>query len=268
MKEEETKALQLRDRATEQLAQIKDIETGAHYLNEVKAVEIWAKAEKKDAKLQNLIAEQKLRTQRILGKLIKEGQEKGEVATQNNNPGSFTGIKDSNTRKPKTFSEVGLTPRQSMDYQTIANMPKGDFEQEIAKAKEESDKRVELTTTKVLKAAKRREKFNDRHAASDPIFSETSKLLLKTGDKLQYIIQGDYTPKTTSDFAAIDAIQHHMYRFVRMAGQLGINLNIVWEKTAARHGIKMEVPEHLQDKEGLHKKGNKNSDIDDAEIIE
>ena len=83
MENKEIEALILRDKAAEQLARIKDIETGIPYLNKVKAIEIWAKAEKKDAKLQNLIAEQKLRTQRILGKLIKEGQQRGEIRKQN-----------------------------------------------------------------------------------------------------------------------------------------------------------------------------------------
>ena len=64
-------ALQLRDNAKQQLAEIKTIETGVEYLNKVKAIETWAKAEKKDAELQNIIAEQKLRTQRILGGLLK-----------------------------------------------------------------------------------------------------------------------------------------------------------------------------------------------------
>jgi len=264
--EKENQALALRDEAAHQLAQIKDIETGSKYLNEMKAIEIWAKAEKKDAELQNLIAEQKLRTQRRLGSLIREGQKQGEVEGQGG-ARNFK-INKPNFEKPKTLKEVGLTPHQSMDYQTIAGMPNKDFEEEIEKAQKESDKRVELTTSRVLKAAKRREKFNEQHTASDPIFSETSKLLLKAGDKLQYIIQGDYIPKTTSDFVAIDSIRHHMYRFVRMAGQLGIKLDIVWEKTAARHGIKNEMPEHLQDKKGLHKKENKNSDMDDAEIVD
>ena len=58
----EIEALKLRDNATHQLEQIKNIETGKDYLNKVKAIETWARAEKKDAKLQNLIAEQKIRT--------------------------------------------------------------------------------------------------------------------------------------------------------------------------------------------------------------
>ena len=65
-------ALELRDNAKQQLQEIRTIETGVDYLNKVKAIETWAKAEKKDAELQNIIAEQKLRTQRILGGLLKE----------------------------------------------------------------------------------------------------------------------------------------------------------------------------------------------------
>ena len=65
-------ALLLRENAQAQLAQIKTLESGVDYLNKVKAIEVWAKAEKKDAELQNMIAEQKIRTQRILGQLLKE----------------------------------------------------------------------------------------------------------------------------------------------------------------------------------------------------
>lgn len=266
-RKEENQVLALRDEAAHQLAQIKDIETGTKYLNEITAIEHWAKAEKKDAQLQNDIAEQKLRTQRRLGDLIREGQQAGEVAKFGKDNQHTVLIKDINKHKPKTLKDVGLTPHQSMDYQTISRMPEKDFEKEIAKAKEESDKRVELTTSRVLNAAKRMRERKEKHGPSNPIFNEIDKGLLKFGDKLQYVIQGDYTPKTSDDFAAIDSIRHHMYRFVRMAGQMGIKLDVVWGKTASRHGLKNELPEHLKDKEGLYKKKNKNSDMDDAEII-
>ena len=267
--EKEIQALALRDGATHLLAQIKDIETGVTYLNKTTAIETWAKAEKKDAILQNQIAEQKLRTQRILGNLVKEGQKRGEVASRGDykewEKGSLN-IKNGNIQKPKTLSEIGLTPHQSMDFQTIAEMPDEAFEEELAKAKKESIKRVELTTSRVVAAAKRMQERKKTYGPSDPIYNEVDKLLLKVGDKLQYIIQGDYTPKTASDFRAIDSIRHHMFRFTRMAGQMGIDLQMVWEKTAARHGTKNEMPEHMQDKEGLYDK-TKNSDMDDAEII-
>jgi 5-methylcytosine-specific restriction endonuclease McrA len=71
----ENTALQLRDNAQQMLMSIKSIEGGVEYLNKVRAIEVWAKAERKDAELQNIIAEQKIRTQRVLGRLIQEGQE-------------------------------------------------------------------------------------------------------------------------------------------------------------------------------------------------
>ena len=142
----------------------------------------------------------------------------------------------------------------------MAAMPEEEFEKEIAIAKQESDMRVELTTARVLRAAKRMEEAKEISRESDPIFNEVDKLLLKVGDKLQYIIQGDYIPQTASDYSAIESIRHHMYRFVRLAGQFGVNINEVWEKTAARHGIKMQLPEHLKQKIN-------NSDMNDAEII-
>lgn len=77
-------------------------------------------------------SEQKIRTQRILGNLIKQGQEKGEVAAKNNHPGGNFSIKETNTEKGiKTLKEVGLTPHQSMDYQTLSDMPEEAFEKEI-----------------------------------------------------------------------------------------------------------------------------------------
>ena len=109
-------ALQLRDNARAELMQIKDIETGFEYLSKVKAIEVWAKAEKKDSELQNLIAEQKIRTQRILGQLIKDGQDAGEIAKQ----GDYGTLKQNTvndkeafTDKPRTLSEIGLTAKES-----------------------------------------------------------------------------------------------------------------------------------------------------------
>ena len=137
-------ALQLRDNAKQQLAEIKTIETGVEYLNKVKAIETWAKAEKKDAELQNIIAEQKLRTQRILGGLIINGQNTGEIKTQA-------------TAKSTTAMAVdnfGINHKQNSAFQKIASLPQEIFEKEIATAKEETKKTIELTTSRMLNAVK------------------------------------------------------------------------------------------------------------------
>jgi hypothetical protein len=52
--------------------------------NKQKAIEVLVHAEKKDAELQNIIAEQKLGTQRILGELITDGQRKEIIAIKGN----------------------------------------------------------------------------------------------------------------------------------------------------------------------------------------
>lgn len=154
----ENMALALRDNARNELMKIRDVESGIDYLNKVKAIEVWAKAEKKDAELQTLIAEQKIRTQRILGKLIKDGQDNGEVAKQ----GDFGVLKQNAvndtmefTDKPKTLSEIGITAKQSMAYKQIASIPDSTFEQVIAdKKKAVEDSVAELTTAGMLKVAK------------------------------------------------------------------------------------------------------------------
>lgn len=148
----EDQMLVLRDNARDQLIQIKSIEDAIPYLSKMQAFEKWLKAEKKDAELQNLVAEQKLRTQRILGQLIQEGQDRGEIAAQE------TGRKNmSNTMSdiPKTLPEVGLTHQQSSRYKAIASIPEDIFDDAIQSKKAAVDNAVaELTTAGMLKLAK------------------------------------------------------------------------------------------------------------------
>ena len=142
--------LMLRDEAQKQSAQIKTVESGVEYLNKVKAIETWAKAQKKDAILQNAIAEQKIRTQKILGGLLKDNiqHQGGRNKTVTNND-------------RLSLKDIGVTKNESSTFQKIASMPEELFEQEIAQAKDESNKRIELTTSRLLKAAKQYEK--DKH---------------------------------------------------------------------------------------------------------
>ena len=71
----------------------------------------------------------KLRTQRILGELIAEGQRKGEIKKpadtliQNSvMPGGNNG---------KNLSEFGLSGKKSSAFQQIASIPEDDFEEFI-----------------------------------------------------------------------------------------------------------------------------------------
>ena len=169
-------ALQLRDNAKQQLAEIRTIETGVEYLNKVKAIETWAKAEKKDAELQNIIAEQKLRTQRILGGLLNESD-----------IGKGRPNKMSKTTTFNSLKDVGINRDQSSAFQKIASLPQEMFEEEIATAKEETNKRIELTTSRMLTAAKQYEKDKKRKEQGEVIKIINISDKIKNGDSLEIL---------------------------------------------------------------------------------
>jgi len=133
-----TDTLQLRENAKYELEQIRDIETGTTYLNKLDAVEVWVKKENKDVELEILLKEQRLRTKRILGMLIKEGQKNGEIRKQNS--GAVTA--------PKSVTQLGITQKQSSDYQAIADIPEETFEEFITEKKLAVNRAVKELTTK------------------------------------------------------------------------------------------------------------------------
>lgn len=165
-------ALELRDNAKQQLQEIRTIETGVDYLNKVKAIETWAKAEKKDAELQNIIAEQKLRTQRILGGLIKD------------NPDISRGGSKS---RSSTLKEMGITKDQSSAFQKISSLPDETFEKEIETAKAETNKRIELTTSRMLKVAKQYELDKKRDIESEKVKTVNINDNVINGDSLKVL---------------------------------------------------------------------------------
>jgi len=123
-------------------------------------------AEKKEAALQNIVAEQKIRTQRILGRLIDEGQQRGEIATQQiHGKGIQTSVTNNDTHK--TLSELGITRNESSQFKKIAELPEEIFEKEIAVAKNESKKRIELTTSRIMSVVKDYEKNKQREEKAE-----------------------------------------------------------------------------------------------------
>ena len=188
-------ALQLRDNAKQQLAEIKTIESGVNYLNKVKAIEVWAKAEKKDAELQNMIAEQKIRTQRILGQLLKES-DLAKASNGNQYTGKLDQSKDATS--PKNLSDFGITKDQSSTFQKIAALPEEIFEQEIATAKVESEKRIELTTSRVLTAAKEYEQAKKKEDAE---ISPRDKMLIEKLKNGETVVVNQKTDLATIKWA-------------------------------------------------------------------
>ena len=80
-------------------------------------------------------------------------------------------------------------------------------------------------------------------------FADTSKELTKALDCVTYIIQGDYLPQKKTDGEHITAINHNLYRAIRLAIQAGIDVPKVWET----YHNKVKITKHLK--------------IDEAEII-
>ena len=152
----------LRDNMKNELMQIKDIETGVDYLNKVKAIQVWAKAEKKDAELQNIIGEQKLRTQKTLGFLVQKGQDEGKIQSQGG-----SNKKQTDQEEVCSVTDLGLTHKNSSTFKKIASLPDEIFEKEIETAKAETNKRIELTTSRMLNAFKSYEKAQKKQEWQD-----------------------------------------------------------------------------------------------------
>jgi len=166
-------ALTLREQAANQLAEIRNIESGVEYLSKVKGIEAWARAEKQDAQMMTMIAEQKLRTQRILGQLIKQGQEAGEIKKK--------GETHSNS---KSLSEIGIRIQDSKIYQDIASIPEPAFNEFIETKKAEVEqKAAELTTAGMLRFKKELDAAK-RFETEDPWSAEERDLLerIKAGE--------------------------------------------------------------------------------------
>lgn len=196
-------ALQLRDNAQQQLAQIKTIETGIEYLNKVKAIEVWARAEKKDAVLQNMIAEQKIRVQRILGDLLKESEiSRGNAQGSNN--------REIVKSKDTTLQSFGITKDQSSTFQKIASLPEELFEAEIATAKAESEKRIELTTSRMLNAAKEYEQAKKKQDAD---ISERDKQLITMLKNGETVVVNQKTDLATIAYAESKGLYVRADRF-------------------------------------------------------
>ena len=174
-------ALILREQASQQLAQIKSIESGKEYLNKVRSIEVWAKAEKQDAQMQALIAEQKLRTQRILGQLIKQGLENNEIVSKTDNRHSTNG--------KRRLVEFGVNPDQSKTYQDIASIPEPAFNEFIETKKAEvNEKAAELTTAGMLKLKKQLDLAEKKQQKEDEVkASVKERPRIQLGNALQWV---------------------------------------------------------------------------------
>jgi hypothetical protein len=157
MDNKESQLLTLRENASNQLAQIKDIETGTDFIDRVKALETYAKATKQDAEMVKMIQEQKIRSMRILGKLLEEtdlGGNREQNLKQNT---------ESSTTQPSvkpTLSDYGITKDESSTYQTIAAIPEDEFNKQMDELKDNNSTVKEITITRFKNVGKEYKREN------------------------------------------------------------------------------------------------------------
>ena len=102
-------------------------------------------ADEQNAEIRFLAVEQESRGQRICGKYIQEGQEKGEIASHKSFRGNQHEDNLGTELSTKTLSEIGLTPYESMIFQQIASIPEEEFEEVIEDSQAKiSDARISL----------------------------------------------------------------------------------------------------------------------------
>ena len=86
--------------------------------------------------------------------MIREGQERGEIATQSRGGANIPNGNTEGATVPKTLAELDLTTRQSQTFQKIASIPEEKFEAALAKATDEAqDVLTELTTAALVRGA-------------------------------------------------------------------------------------------------------------------
>ena len=167
--EKESYRVTLRENMQKELSQIKDVQYGKNYLNKINAIITYIKKENVDPKLESIISEQKIRTERLLGELL---------LTRIQHQGGRIKTVDKVDRL--SLKDVGISKDQSSAFQKIASLPEETFEKEIETAKEESTEKNKLTQSRILKVAKLilREKKNNEFNKKIIIKNHTPKIYL------------------------------------------------------------------------------------------
>lgn len=153
--------LALRSEIESSLKKIETVETAVDYYNKLHAFKVLIKSQKQDSIIQNLVAVQKIRVERMIGNFVNEGQAKGEIEIPGGNLKRKV-VTASNHVNKKNLADIGLTKRQSMKFKKLTLIPEEDFEEAIRKNNEAvEDEQFEITTSRMLR-------FADTFAGPDP----------------------------------------------------------------------------------------------------
>jgi len=174
--------------------QIKDIDSAKDFIDKTKALETYAKATKKDAEMVMLIQEQKIRSMRILGELLKATDfDKGAMGIPGN---QYSLVRSNNTTTPKpTLADYGLTKDESSVCQTIAAIPETVFEDQMHEIKTSDSLAKEITVTRFKNSGrdyKRQEKIEKAVADKWPQDQEEMKKAVERGETVVINMNAHY----------------------------------------------------------------------------
>jgi hypothetical protein len=134
-------------RARQFLAEAKDLTDIKTVRDMAEAARLYARAAGLGQDAMNEAAEVKLRAER------KAGEALAEMAKHKGGRPSKTAYTDDAVSHPPTLAEIGVSDRQSQDWQTAATVPEPIFEDHIAEAKAAGEP---LTTAGVVRLARPR----------------------------------------------------------------------------------------------------------------
>lgn len=146
------------EEASRYLAEIHSVDEVKSIRDKAEAMRVYAKQAKLGLESQNYAAEIKLRAERRAGELLIEMAENGERASPLDN---LSKGHENPSAKP-TLNDLGLTNRQSKNWQRIAALPEEKFETHIAETKAAGE---ELTTTKMAQLVAKEIKQEKNEAA-------------------------------------------------------------------------------------------------------
>lgn len=163
------------DQARQLLADCNSIQDAKQFHDLAEAARHTAKVRGLSLESVNYATEIKVRSERLMGEILRETPKNKGARGQLNGRDSSGGIRIDTTRDntSPTLEEIGLTKRQSSSFQTIAAIPEEIFEAQIAETKA---KRQELTTKQLLDIAKKGKKAQKQKEAAIKVEVESKTL--------------------------------------------------------------------------------------------
>jgi hypothetical protein len=192
--------------------------------------------------------------EKTISQKVAEADELKKIVSEKKNLNKISGVKIDLSQKSAEGSyqktsdivakKTGLGSRDTYDKASsiVKKAKEGDF---VAKTELGKLDRGETTVNAAYTTIKRNEpdfRQKELDKINNEFFHRLSSNITNAFDNLEKVIQGEYTPKSKMDFASLDAIRHNLYRIIRLAGEVGINVPAVWEN----YKCEVKNPERLQ----------------------